>query len=596
MAESRTDLIRARTILAMAATLALITGLAEVLTLGIRWLWLRQFVWAEPRVAWLAPLGYLILFGLPALVPALATRLQPARAALALAFTIGGPVFLGIMALLRVATQQRLYVAASAVLAAGLAYQAGRWGFRHPDRAVGLSRRWLPRLAVIVLLLAGVTEGRRIWDARKNDPGGSSVTGRPPNVLLLVLDTVGADELSLYGYSRPTSPVLERWGRRAVVFDHAFATASWTLPSHASMFTGRWPHELAADWLTRLPEQNLTLAEVLRSRGYVTGGFVANLYYTTRETGLSQGFRTYEDYPISLRQILLSTESGQLLNAVRIHNTQRARVILRAAPRKAAEEVNQEFLGWESRMHGRPFFAFLNYFDAHMPYTAPDSLRRRFRTGASDRDEHDAAIAHLDRELGLLLDELARRGVLERTLVIITGDHGEQFGAHGLLDHGNSLYARLLRVPLLILLPGGERAGLRISAPVTLRNLSATVLDVIDVEKPYPLPGTGLARFWQAADPGAEPEDSLILSELTRSPRAPARHRNSKGELRSLVSGPWHYILNRDGSAELYDYRTDPEELRNLAETPIMQSAAVREMAERLRLIDSLYPRDSKRR
>ena len=121
-----------------------------------------------------------------------------------------------------------------------------------------------------------------------------------PNVLLIVLDTVRADHLSLYGYRRPTSPTLERLARRGVRFDEARATAPWTLPSHASLFTGRWPHELGVKWLTPWRGNDPTLAEYLGSRGYATAGFVANTLYCSYDSGLGRGFTRYDDYILDL--------------------------------------------------------------------------------------------------------------------------------------------------------------------------------------------------------------------------------------------------------------------------------------------------------
>ena len=115
--------------------------------------------------------------------------------------------------------------------------------------------------------------------------------------------TRSAQNLSLYGYGRPTTPNLEGLAARGVRFRHAFATSSWTLPSHASLFTGRWPHELSAGWKTPLDDTHPTLAERLASLGYDTAGFVANLDYCGRETGLSRGFAHYEDYPLSVREV-----------------------------------------------------------------------------------------------------------------------------------------------------------------------------------------------------------------------------------------------------------------------------------------------------
>jgi len=130
-----------------------------------------------------------------------------------------------------------------------------------------------------------------------------------PNVLLIVLDTVRAKSLGLYGYGRPTTPRLERLARYGTVFKSAFSTAPWTLASHATMFTGRYPHELSTGFLSPLDTTYLTLAELFTSEGYQTAGFAANTFYASQEFGLSRGFTHYEDYRVSGRQVLDSRRS-----------------------------------------------------------------------------------------------------------------------------------------------------------------------------------------------------------------------------------------------------------------------------------------------
>ena len=166
---------------------------------------------------------------------------------------------------------------------------------RHAAGCRRLLRISLPIFAGLVLILAAALwGGDRIREWRHGTtplpPPGS------PNVLLVVLDTVAAEHLSLYGYRRPTSPTLAELAERGIRFDRAQATSSWTLPSHASMFTGRWPHELSAGWLTPLDATFPTLAEFLGSRGYATAGFVANYSYCASGSGLERGFAAYEDY------------------------------------------------------------------------------------------------------------------------------------------------------------------------------------------------------------------------------------------------------------------------------------------------------------
>ena len=165
----------------------------------------------------------------------------------------------------------------------------------------------LPGLVGLVFVLAGFVFGGD-WLKRHRESGRPSPSAAAPNVLLIVLDTVRADHLSLYGYDRPTTPALERWARRGILFSEARATAPWTLASHASLFTGRWPHELGVRWMTPLGTTAPTLAEHFGSRGYATAGFVANLIYCSYDTGLDRGFTHYEDYVLE-RLMALRTAS-----------------------------------------------------------------------------------------------------------------------------------------------------------------------------------------------------------------------------------------------------------------------------------------------
>jgi arylsulfatase A-like enzyme len=355
-------------------------------------------------------------------------------------------------------------------------------------------------------------------EARALPPAGS------PNILLIVLDTVRADHLSVYGYERPTTPHLEDLARRAIRFDQARAAAPWTLASHATLFTGRWPHELAASWMCPMRADVPTLADYLGSLGYATAGFVGNTLYCSYDSGLDRGFAHYRDYRLdglsALRTVHLvdfllkridslapalgrtvgSGPGGGWLEMSIRQFTQ--------ADRKDAGVVNREFLDWLVRRHQprRPFFAFLNYVDAHAPYTRPPGTAYRFGRAPATRaaslypstrwmradktklpwpvralamDAYDNGLASIDDRLGELFGELRRRGVLERTVVIVTADHGEGFGEHGLFDHGQSLYRPEVRVPLLIALPSGQAAGRVVDRFISLRDIPATIAELV---------------------------------------------------------------------------------------------------------------------
>ena len=446
---------------------------------------------------WLAPLTYLLLFFAMGLFLAAVTRLWPRRGgwlsrrlivacALVPAFMVAGP---------------QIYNEAWMIVALGMASRLVPLLERH---AIGL-RRWLlwsfPGLVGLVLVMAGsVFAGD--WVKERREAGRPLPPADSPNVLLIVLDTVRADHLSLYGYHRATTPKLEQLAKRGIRFDKVRATAPWTLPSHASMFTGRWPHELGVEWMTPLRGKFPTLAEYLGSHGYATAGFAANTLFCSYDTGIDRGFAHYEDYelgPLDAVRTAFAVDVafkgvfGLALNYGRSFDAGPLRPLqdvllgwVLARDRISARAINQKFVDWLARRRepGRPFFAFLNYFDAHSPYVPPTIAGHRFglrpRTvvdakvldGWRDvkklelplylrtlaRDAYDNCLAYLDDQLGELFEELQRRGELDRTLVIVTSDHGEGLGEHDLFDHGESLYRTEIGVPLLIVAPARSRS------------------------------------------------------------------------------------------------------------------------------------------
>ena len=566
---------------------------------------------------WLTPLSNLLFFTLLGLFLAFATQVGPRFGGWFASRLI---CLLAILPVLIVMIPQ-IYPAAWALAATGVSLRLSAFLERHPT---GLRRRLLlsfPLLLGFVVILAE-------WDiggermAERREANRPLPAGNPPNVLLITLDTVRADHLSLYGYQRPTSPVLERLSKLGVRFDEARASAPWTLPSHATMFTGRWHHELSVNWMTPLDNKYRTLAEYLGEHGYATAGFVANTLSCSYDTGLSRGFTHYEDYLlerlIPFRTAWLPDHFLQTVSDVGVFVGRTFDIgpfrplrstwfssLFVSEPRRNAGAINEAFNEWLSRRRpsNRPFFAFLNFYDAHAPYVLPEGAGYRFGVKpqrAADFiflieewetidkvnlrpvyrqlawDSYDNCIAHLDERLGELLEGLLQSGVLDRTLVIVTADHGEGMGEHDLFNHGESLYRPEIRVPLLIVLPASRRVSGIVREMVSLRDLPATILDILDLSKDSPFPGRSLAHFWRNPTPtasSANPE--TVISELPKpNPfdpnhgRSPAR----RGPLRSLAEGDYVYIHNEgDGTEELYNERVDPAEVRNLSRVEAMQ-------------------------
>lgn len=429
--------------------------------------------------------------------------------------------------------------------------------------------------AVIALTLAWSLI-HPFWQGRGDSPGGAV------NVVILVWDTVRAESLSLYGYGRPTTPHLARIARSGTRFENAISTSPWTLPSHASMFTGEYPRELSAHWFVALNSQPATLAEWCREGGWHTGGFVANHRYTGYDSGLGRGFEHYEDYFVSLNQALITsnliqTPTGagtvrgimdgslsKVLGAIRLLDFYPR--VNRLSQRKHASAVNQQFLDWIDGLNGEPFFAFLNYFDAHQEYWAPEDVIARFTSGdVSLTDSYDAAIAYLDEQTGALFDALGERGLLDNTLLVITADHGELFGEHGQTGHASNLYRDVLRVPLVMHLPGSVPAGRTIGGIVSLRDLAATVATLAST-RPHPFPGESLTRFF--APDGDTADSGWALAEVRPGRSHPADVPLSRGAMVSLTARGYHYVLNGDGQEELYDYRSNAMMPVNLAAAP----------------------------
>jgi arylsulfatase A-like enzyme len=561
-----------RAIVLLAAWLGVLTGLLEVSVRAVQKLVFDQVISLSPHFVWMVPLTHLVIFTVAGLLFALASlKFQRIVRIPVVFFALATLGLYGVMML-----ETRLYRSAVFVLCAGASFRLTQFVTRSPgfERLV---RRSLPYLAGVVVFLAGGVFALRNAAERIAVAGLPPPPAGAPNILLIVLDTFRARNLGLYGYARDTSPNLDAFAKRGVVFEDAFATSPWTLPSHGSLFTGRYPHELSANWNTPLDATHPVLAEALAARGYATAGFVGNLLYCDSEDGLNRGFVHYEDYELSPKLVAVSAQLGYFLVGWIFgeHTTD---------VRNSAASVNARFLTWLSGHEGRPFFAFLNYFDSHALYLPPPPFEERFGPKDDVRyaglwwrftdrqiqaltDAYDGTLAYVDHHFGLLIAALEERKLLDRTIVIITADHGEHLGEHGLMDHGNSLYAAVLHCPLVIVHPGKVPAGRRITGPVTLRDLPATVLDLIGLADPPAFPGRSLARTWEDTDGPDHGPRSPVLSSVRAGINTPRWFPVTKGDLVSLVENGYRYIRNGDGSDELYAL-DDPLERRNLASSP----------------------------
>ncbi len=558
-----------------------------------------RFTWVNREFAWLALGGYLASF-LAFAVPIAALVLVLRRR---ISLRVVASFFAALSAFAAILLYQKIHPYAQLALGIGVGVQVGAWIAR--DAARGMRRvRAIALVGVLSLGLAGLAAGAR---HRFGEPGRLAALPTPaadaPNIVLLIMDTVRAANMSLYGYARATTPVLDALAHESTVFDWAFSAAPWTAPSHASMMTGVWPSEAGADFLGPMHDSLPTVAEQLAKRGYASGGFMANTGYAGYQVGIARGFTHYEDYPFSFEQALWSTTLAQtgsgrnLMDGLKPGQRWRLRqailrpnfhtIRVRRAEAQPAAHIARNFFAWRDAIGPRPYFAMLNFMDAHEPYEPPDGFSKRFNGGKEPMDHYDGGIAYEDSVIGTIVSRLRERGELDRTVIIVVADHGEQWGEHGLASsHANSLYMPLLHVPLLVRAPGRATAGQRISSIVSLRDIAATLVD-LGGAPPGTLPGVSLANAWSS---GRTDKQSPVVAEACAAVNPLPTDPTRLGPIKGSLDSTWHYIHYGDGSEALYAWRTDREELDNRAATPEGRAVVERHRAAIGRALGTGWP------
>ena len=374
---------------------------------------------------------------------------------------------------------------------------------------------------------------------------GTSACSRqqaPPNVFLISLDTLRADHLSFYGYERQTSPFLDKLAARSAVFERAYVNTHGTPPSHATMFTGLYQEThrvgMVPEGLNKrddsAPDSLDFLSEVLSDFGYATvavtgGGYVSKAF------NFQQGFDVFLD-----------------------------------KPKPVSAGVNSFLTRLRGLPDDQPIFGFFHTYEIHSPYAPPTHLENHFGEFQSEFDptndnlvplqekanelsaediEHitalyDAGILYTDQVLERLFDELEANGFLDNAVVIITSDHGEEFGEHGGLLHGASLYEELIRIPLVVF--GKSVEAKRHLRTVSLLDLAPTIYDITGASPHKELPGRSLL-----AEPLGDLNDAVFFQYTSL--------------LYGVIDWPWKLIRSRQ-TMELYDLEKDPAEKLNLAE------------------------------
>lgn len=415
-------------------------------------------------------------------------------------------------------------------------------GLRGPGRySESVRRRFSWVLAAIVLVAAGA-----VWLRVRH-------AHVPPNVLLISIDTLRADHLGSYGYAAAQTPALDRLAARGLRFEHAATVTPLTLPAHSSLMTGTFPdyHGVRDNGGFYLGDDQVTLAEVLRGRGYRTGGFVGAFVLDSR-WGIGQGFDHYfDDFDLSKYRLDIGMDAVQ----------------------RPGSEVVDHALAWLDEDSSRPFFAWVHLYEPHAPYDPPETIRRRFPP--TEIGAYDGEIATADLQVARLLARLSDEGRLDHTIVVALGDHGESLGEHGEQQHGFFVYDATIRIPLIIAGPGVP-AGV-IADQVRIVDVMPTVLSLLGIPVPAPVQGQNLLPLAHG--------QHLNLVALSESWYP--RHHFGWSELTAIRDGRFEFI--EAPRRELYDTQVDPGEARTLA----TNSPARADVFERA--LDDLVARTSSR-
>ncbi len=374
-----------------------------------------------------------------------------------------------------------------------------------------------------------------------------------PNVLLITIDTLTADHLGVYGYSQIETPNIDKLASEAMIFEKAISPVPLTLPSHASILTGVYPlyHGIRDNAGFVLGAQHLTLAEILKEQGYATGAFVGSFILDSR-FGLDQGFDTYfADFELTG----LDTIAPGLIQ-------------------RPAGEVAEEAMEWitAQKSEKQPFFCWAHFYDPHAPYEPPEPFATRYSSSL-----YDGEIAYVDQVIGNFLDSLKNQGLYEKTVIIVTSDHGESLGEHVEKTHGYFIYESTQLVPLVWKSPDKRYRPGRAAVTVRLIDIAPTILQQLGIRAPAVMQGTGLVRELLGR-PGP------VLQAYAESfyPRL----QFGWSELRSLYRFPYKYI--EAPRPELYNLETDPNEKFNLIKSRQSIANSLREQL--MELIERYSP------
>jgi arylsulfatase A-like enzyme/Tfp pilus assembly protein PilF len=351
------------------------------------------------------------------------------------------------------------------------------------------------------------------------------------NVLLFTLDTTRADHLGCYGYNKARTPNIDGLAAEGILFRNATAQVPLTLPSHSSIFTGTYPyvHGVRDNGGFYLEPDKITLAEVLKEKGWATSAFVGAFVLDSR-WGIDQGFDHYYDNFDFAKYKTISLDSVQ----------------------REGGEVIQAFFDWFRTNGDRRFFSWIHFYDPHTPYEPPEPYKSEY--SGRPWGLYDGEIAYVDSLIGKVLESLREKGVLDRTIIIVAADHGESLGEHGESSHAFFIYDATVSVPLVLKLPGARSKAAVVEAQVENVDIMPTLLGLLGIDIPKEVQGKSLVPLLAGDRAG---DDRMAYSESYY-----PRYHYGWSELKSLRTSRFQYI--QAPRPELYDVVRDPMERSNI--------------------------------
>ncbi|MHC4334973.1 MAG: sulfatase, partial [Planctomycetota bacterium] len=365
-------------------------------------------------------------------------------------------------------------------------------------------RETLLGMTVWAVAALGPLAGRSVEPVQADSPAAPEPRS-PKNVILITISTLRADHVGVLGYNRDTTPIFDSFGEKNVLFRKAFASSGWMMPAHGSIFTSLYPGRHGATHIENsLDEASYTLAEILKDNGYYCVGFCCNPRLDN-EHGFAQGFDVYDDYSVSVMLEAMAFGIGQDTDINR---------------RRTNDLINDAAIRWLQNNTHQPFFMFVHYYDNHWDYLPDGTQIPReplYSNPPSARDvEHivalyDGEVKQTDNDLGELLEFLDDKGLMDNSIVIVAGDHGEQFYEHGHTSH-QGLFEELIHVPLTVSIPGIKTKGKTIDGLVSQVDILPTILDYLQIPLPAECHGKSLKPVIEG---DAEQVNDFILAEYT---------------------------------------------------------------------------------